>query len=66
MPRYGMSCHAMPPPGDLPNPRIKPESPAIPALQADSYPLGQWGSSQCHIAGTKLEHPSPEAVLKEV
>ena len=26
----------MPPPGGLPNPGIKPESPASPALQADS------------------------------
>ena len=28
----------MPPPGDLPNPGIKPTSPAAPALQADPLP----------------------------
>ena len=32
-----------PPPGDLPNSRIEPESPAPPALQADSLPLNHWG-----------------------
>ena len=31
----GLPC---PPPGDLPNPGIKPTSPASPALQADSLP----------------------------
>ena len=30
---------AMPPPGDLPNPGIKPESPVAPALKVDSLPL---------------------------
>ena len=29
-----------PPPGDLPNPEIKPMSPESPAFQADSLPLG--------------------------
>ena len=29
---------SFPPPGDLPNPGIKPESPVSPALQADSLP----------------------------
>ena len=28
-----------PPPGDLPNPGIEPESPVSPALQANSLPL---------------------------
>ena len=32
----GVGC---PPPGDLPNPGIKPTSPAAPALQLDSLPL---------------------------
>ena len=32
-----------PPPGDLPNPGIKPTSPASPALQADSLPLSYLG-----------------------
>ena len=33
-----------PPPGDLPDPGIKPLSPASPALQADSLPLNHQGS----------------------
>ena len=37
----GLLC---PPPGDLPDPRIKPKSPASPALQTDSLPLRHWGS----------------------
>ena len=37
---YGLSC---PPPGDLPDPGIKPMSPVAPALQADSLPLSHWG-----------------------
>ena len=36
---------SMPPPGDLPNPGIKPTSPAARALQADSLLLSHWGSS---------------------
>ena len=32
----GLPC---PPPGDLPDPGIRPMSPASPALQADSLPL---------------------------
>ena len=37
----GLPC---PPPGDLPDPGIKPASPVSPALQADSLPLGHQGS----------------------
>ena len=33
-----------PPPGDLPDPRIEPVSPASPAWLADSLPLSHWGS----------------------
>ena len=33
-----------PPPGDLPDPGIKPESPAAPALQADSLPGSHQGN----------------------
>ena len=33
---------AMPYPGDLPDPGIEPESPASPALQADSLLLSHW------------------------
>ena len=35
---------AMPYPGDLPDPGIEPESPASPALQADSLLLSHWWS----------------------
>ena len=35
---------AMPSPGDLPDPGIKPETPAAPALQADSLLLSHQGS----------------------
>ena len=38
-----------PPPGDLPDPRIKPESPASPALQADSLPLSHRGSPYINV-----------------
>ena len=44
----GLVC---PPPWDLPDPRIKPASPAAPALQADSLPLSHWGSCE---EGTKI------------
>ena len=40
----GLPC---PPPGDLPDPGIKPvspESPVAPALEADSLPLSHWES----------------------
>ena len=33
-----------PPPGDLPDSEIEPESPVSPALQADYLPLSHWGS----------------------
>ena len=39
----GLPCT---PPGDLPNPGIKPESPAIPILLADSLLLSHQGSSK--------------------
>ena len=38
---FGLPC---PPPGDLPNPEIKPTSPVAPALQEDSLSLSQMGS----------------------
>ena len=37
----GLPC---PPPGDLPDPGIKPVPPAAATLQADSLPLNHWGS----------------------
>ena len=36
-----MSCHFLLQ-GNLPNPGMKPLSPAIPALQADCLPLSHW------------------------
>ena len=42
-----------PPPGDLPDPGIKPSAPA---LQADSLLLSQQGSSSWHIVSTHLFH----------
>ena len=38
----------LPPPGDLPNPGIKPTFPVAPALQVDSLPLSHWGSPYMH------------------
>ena len=35
----------LPPPGDLPNSGVEPESPASPAMQMDSSPLSHLGSS---------------------
>ena len=40
--RSGLPC---PPPGDLPNPGIKPESPTAPAMQAGSLLRSHWGTS---------------------
>ena len=37
-----------PPPGDLPNPGIKPESPVSPALQEDSLALSHLGTLEIH------------------
>ena len=34
----------LPPPGDLPDPKIEPASPATSALQVDSLPLSHQGS----------------------
>ena len=54
-----------PPPGDLPDPRIEPLSPAFPVMQADSLPLSHQGSSipggislvQHSLKTTKPEEP---------
>ena len=37
----GVSCHALFPPGDLPNPRIKPRSPTLEADSLQSEPPGK-------------------------
>ena len=42
-----------PPPGDLPDPGIKPMPPASPALQADSLPLSHQGNPSMDIADQK-------------
>ena len=47
-----------PPPGDLPNPRTEPTSPASSALQADSLPLSHWGSP-ARDAATSKKTPWP-------
>ena len=46
-----------PPPGDLPNPGIKPTSATSPALQADSLGLTHWGS-QITLILTPSPHPA--------
>ena len=38
-----------PPPGDLPDPGIEPESPVAPALQVDSLPLSPQGNLYMYI-----------------
>ena len=42
----GLPC---PPPGDLPNPGIEPESPMAPTLQADSLPFEPPGKPLRHV-----------------
>ena len=42
----GLPC---PPPGDLPDPGIKPTSPTSPALQVDSLPLSHQGTPPDNI-----------------
>ena len=43
-----------PPPGDLPHPGIKPESPVSPALQTDSLPAEPSGKPLSCLGGTQL------------
>ena len=50
---------AMPSSRDLPDPGIEPESPAVPALQADSLPLSLQGSSQIMLVEGKRGIPGP-------
>ena len=55
----GFPC---PPPGDLPNPGIKPRSPA---LQVDSLPLSHLGSPQFSMEQLKgFEHKVSNNILK--
>ena len=44
-----------PPPGDLPEPGIKPMSPVSPALQADSLAT-EWPGKPIHLYITSLQH----------
>ena len=50
-----------PPPGDLPNPGIEPESPVSPALQADSLPIEPLGKPLVPLPGIKPPPPTAEA-----
>ena len=49
-----------PPSGHLPNPGIKPTSPAAPALQVDCLPLSHPGSPMTGRLGFKSRHPSSD------
>ena len=51
-----------PPPGDLPNPGIEPESPTSPALQTDSLPLSHQRSLfGCKACGILVPRPGIES-----
>ena len=54
-----------PPPGDFPNPRIKPKSPASPGLQADSLLLSQWGSLKVTVCKQILQKFKLSCSLKQ-
>ena len=49
----GLLC---PPPGDLPNPEIKPRSPA---MEADSLPLAPTGKPKIKLADTLISDSQP-------
>ena len=57
----GLPC---PPPGDLPNPGIKPTSPVAPALQADSLPPGKPKEICLHRLKCEVSEPEPTAWLQ--
>ena len=56
----GLPC---PPPGDFPNPGIKPASPTSPALPVDSLPLSHQGSPSLRIYKGPTRHPQQHQVL---
>ena len=58
----GLPC---PPPGDFPNPGIKPASPTSPALPVDSLPLSHQGSPSLRIYKGPTRHPQQHQVLWE-
>ena len=45
-----------PPPGDLPDPGIKPACLVSPALQEDSLPAEPWGKQLARLLGRTLFH----------
>ena len=49
----GVPC---PPPGDLPDPGIKPRSPVAPALQADSLPSECWAMEKSYLPSRGCVH----------
>ena len=56
----------LPPPGDLPDPGIKPTSPESPALQVDSLPLG--ATREAHIFQyqmVKFNNTKPQLLLHQ-
>ena len=57
-----------PPPGDLPKPGVKPESPAAPAFQADSLALALPGKPTVHkkINSKKLKSKPKNQTYKNV
>ena len=55
----GLPC---PPPGDFPNPGIKPASPISPALPVDSLPLSHQGSPSLRIYKGPMLHPHQHQV----
>ena len=61
----GLSC---PPPGDLPDPGIKPMAPEAPELQADSLLLSHWGSlmyqQKSQINGVSTTPSTWDIILK--
>ena len=56
----GLPC---PPPGDFPNPGIKPASPTSPALPVDSLPLSHQGSPSLRIYKGPMFHPHQHQVV---
>ena len=53
----GLPC---PPPGDLPNPGIKPVSPELPALQVDSLLQSPWGVPCIPQQRSKIPHATTQ------
>ena len=54
---------AVPPPGDLPDPEIKPLSPVSPALQVDSLPVSHQESPFATILANKIAMPQKKYIM---